>query len=425
MKHHLTTEDFIERARAVHGNKYDYSKVDYKNNHTKVCIVCPEHGEFWMEPNNHLNGQDCPVCKGKFQRDTQWFINEAKKVHGDKFDYSKAEYIKSDIKTTIICKKCGTEFLQAPNKHLQGRGCPYCKGGRFTTEEFVEKAKKVHGDKYDYSKVNYVNNNTKVEIICHRHGSFMQIPRSHLVGIGCQKCGQNAMTQEEFLSKAIKLYGDKFDYSKTEFNGISKNIKVVCKNCGNEIVVSARQHLESGWCPKCGEGHKLTTKEFIERAKSTHGDKYDYSLVEYNGIDSSVRLICKKCGNEFLQKAYTHLGGGDCPKCTSSKGEKKIAELLTEHSIVFETQKRFETCKNKRSLPFDFYLPKYNLCIEYQGVQHFEPREMFGGQEQFEHLKNNDAIKQAWCSEPNNPDLLEITYEDDLEKKLEGIWGNL
>ena len=387
MIHQLTTEIFIQRAKAVHGDKYDYSKVDYKNNQTKVCIICPEHGEFWMQPNNHMNGQDCPICKGKFKRTTEWFINEAQKIHGDKYDYSKAEYIKADVKTIIICKRCGTEFLQTPRKHLQGQDCSCCNYGRFTTEEFIQRSKAVHGDKYDYSKSKYINNNTKVEIICPRHGSFWQIPRSHFVGIGCQKCGQGTMTQEEFLTKATELYGGRFDYSKTEFNGISKDIKVVCKKCGGELTVNARAHLESGYCYLCGEHHALSQEEFLERAKTVHGEKYDYSLAEYTGIDDKVHLVCKKCGRDFWQTAYNHLSGCGCPRCKSSVGEKKVAEYLTEHSIPFEVQKRFDTCKNKRSLPFDFYLPNHNLCVEYQGVQHFKPVKDFGGEESFQMTK--------------------------------------
>ena len=418
MIHQLTTEIFTQRAKAVHGDKYDYSKVEYKNSQTKVCIICPEHGEFWMKPNNHMNGQNCPICKGKFKRTTEWFINEARKIHGDKYDYSKAEYIKSDVETTIICKRCGTEFLQTPNKHLQGHGCSYCNYGRFTTEEFVQRSKAAHGDKYDYSKSKYINNNTKVEIICPRHGSFWQIPRNHFVGIGCPKCGQGTMTREEFFAKAAELYGDRFDYSKTEFNGISKDIKIVCKRCGKELTVNARAHLESGYCYLCGEHHTLSQEEFLERAKAIHGEKYDYSLAEYAGIDGKVHLVCKKCGKDFWQTAYNHLNGCGCPRCKSSVGEKKVAEYLTEHSISFETQKRFDTCKNKRSLPFDFYLPDHNLCIEYQGVQHFRPVKDFGGEESYRMTKKNDEIKSEWCSRPENPNLLTISYIEDVNEVL-------
>ena len=168
----MTNSEFIAKARKIHNEKYDYSKVEYINNRTKVCIICPIHGEFWQTPNAHLNGQDCPKCKGKIKLTLEKFIEKAKKVHGDKYDYSKVEYINNHTKVCIICPIHG-EFWQTPQHHLKGVGCPKCYGNfRKTTEQFIEEARKVHGDKYDYSKVEYVNATTKVRIICPKHGEF-------------------------------------------------------------------------------------------------------------------------------------------------------------------------------------------------------------------------------------------------------------
>lgn len=125
-----TTEEFIERARKVHGEKYDYSKVKYVNNCTKVCIICPEHGEFWQTPNDHLSGRGCPKCAlEKFRSNTEEFIEEAKKIHGDKYDYSKVNYINNYTKVCIICPEHG-EFWQTPSNHLSGRGCSICSESR-------------------------------------------------------------------------------------------------------------------------------------------------------------------------------------------------------------------------------------------------------------------------------------------------------
>lgn len=140
----LTTEEFIERAKKVHGNKYDYSKVEYKGNKEKVCITCPIHGEFWITPNHHLKG------------------------HG--------------------CKKCGIDER--------------AKKRSSTTKEFIEKAKNIHGDKYDYSKVEYVNSTTKICIICPIHGEFWQLPSSHLSGIGCPNCQNSKL--ENSTSKILR-----------------------------------------------------------------------------------------------------------------------------------------------------------------------------------------------------------------------------
>ena len=202
-----TTEEFIHEARKKHGNKYDYSKVNYANNATKICIICPEHGEFWQEANNHLRGQGCPKCGLENSREKQAstkeeFIKKAREKHGDKYDYSKVEYINAHTKVCIICPQHG-EFWQLPLNHLSGRGCSKCYADKTrkrltsTIENFIKKAREKHGDKYDYSKVKYVNCMTKVCIICPEHGEFWQRPNSHLSGHGCPKCKRNQLSCAE------------------------------------------------------------------------------------------------------------------------------------------------------------------------------------------------------------------------------------
>lgn len=176
----MTTEKFVARAKQKHGDKYDYSKVKYVNNRTKVCIICPEHGEFWQTPNIHLRGADCPKCVGKGTISTEEFIARSYEVHGDKYDYSKVEYKTANAKVCIICPEHG-EFWQTPRSHLRGAGCPSCSGNKkMTAEEFIVKAREVHGNKYDYSKVEYINNNKKVCIICPEHGEYIALVRLHL-----------------------------------------------------------------------------------------------------------------------------------------------------------------------------------------------------------------------------------------------------
>ena len=179
-----TKEEFIIKSKKIHGNKYDYSKVDYVNNTMKVCMICPEHGEFYQTPKDNLNGCGCPKCalnkrRDKRRKNVNDFITEAKKVHGDKYDYSKVEYINANTNIIIICP-IHDEFKQTAHNHLRGQGCPKCsnsKKGEYqksNTEDFIKKSKLVHGNKYDYSKVIYINNRIKVSIICPEHGDFNQ-----------------------------------------------------------------------------------------------------------------------------------------------------------------------------------------------------------------------------------------------------------
>lgn len=190
--------EFIEKARRAHGDRYDYSKVEYKNNKTKVCIICAEHGEFWQTPNAHLKGNKCPKCavidrSNLRRKGGDAFINEARIMHGDMYDYSNVDYKNVNTKVCIICPEHG-EFWQTPKLHLSGCGCPKCsyydRGLRQkkNLEDFIEDAVKVHGDRYDYSKVDYKNAFTDIEIICPQHGVFITKPNWHLSGRGCPIC---------------------------------------------------------------------------------------------------------------------------------------------------------------------------------------------------------------------------------------------
>lgn len=192
-----TTEEFIEQAKAIHGDKYDYSKTEYQGCKKKVCIICKEHGEFQQTPDNHINSkQGCPKCANNVILTTQEFIEKARKIHGDKYDYSKVNYVNNHTNITIICSIHG-EFDQLPLNHLKGEGCYECgrvrtgDSKRVSVEESIRKAKIIHGDFYDYSKVTYNKVADKVTIICPIHGKFEQTMNNHLRGQGCPKCSQS------------------------------------------------------------------------------------------------------------------------------------------------------------------------------------------------------------------------------------------
>ena len=224
----LTKEDFLKKARDVHGDKYDYSNVEYTNTRTKVCVICPEHGEFFVRPNDHLYGKNsCPKCYGNNKCDTFEFIEKAKKVHGEYYDYSKVEYCGAKKDVAIICPIHG-KFLQKPNYHLSGCGCKLCgkektiNGRKLTYEDFILKAREVHGWKYDYSKVEYIDNKTPICIICPKHGEFWQTPHHHLRGEGCPCCRSSSLETEvyNFLTKNnIKFEKEKtFEWLKNKSN---------------------------------------------------------------------------------------------------------------------------------------------------------------------------------------------------------------
>lgn len=197
----IDTDSFIIEARVIHGDKYDYSRVNYINSQTKVEIICPKHGVFLQKPNKHVHMKHgCPYCSGV--RSAQQFIDKAKVIHDNKYDYSKVCYINSTTKVTIICPKHG-EFIQSPHGHLKGYGCAKCsKNYRIGSKSFIDRACDVHGNRYDYSKVEYETNKKKVEIICKTHGVFEQLPSNHLYNKnGCPYCiDQCSIGQSEIIS---------------------------------------------------------------------------------------------------------------------------------------------------------------------------------------------------------------------------------
>ena len=328
MGRRLTTNDFTKRAKQIHGDKYDYSKVNYVNNKTKVKIICPKHGEFWQHPYNHFAGNGCPKCKAETLGDLRRsnkdeFIEKAKKVHGDAYNYDKVNYIKSSEKVCIICPEHG-EFWQRPGDHLSGKGCPKCIGRNKTTEEFIEQAKKVHGGRYSYNKVEYNGACVKVCIICPEHGEFWQTPDSHLRGSGCPKC--------------------------------------------------ADEHRN--------DNKKLNTGDFVKRAKEIHGNKYDYSKVNYDGADTKVCIICPEHG-EFWQTPYKHVNiKQGCPKCAVYKrfeGRRENGTFNTskiQDELYLRLKEEFGEEDAKREYqdnvryPFhcDFYIKSLDLFIELNGI---------------------------------------------------------
>ena len=347
----LTTEEFIKKAREVHGDKYDYSKVEYKSSRDKVCIICPTHGEFYQISNDHLRGCGCSRCSSTVKLTREEFIEKAKKVHYDRYDYSKVDYKNSATKVCIICPEHG-EFYQSPNSHLSYIGCPKC-GNKFkgiskrkTTSEFIKGSKEVHGDKYDYCKVDYKDNKTKVCIICPDHGEFYQSPSSHLRGQGCPRCGGTGkLTTENFIIRSRLIHCDRYDYSKVDYKNSATKVCIVCSEHG-EFYQTPKDHLRGYICPKCSNIISLTG--FIEKAKKVHCDRYDYSKVDYKNSATKVCIICPDHG-EFYQIPNSHLSGQGCSKCNGGikldKGEfinraKKVhGDQYNYSKVVYKNNK--------------------------------------------------------------------------------------
>ena len=238
MVRRLTTEEFIEKAKAVHGDRYDYSQVEYGNNRSPVTIICADHGSFLQSPDSHVNKQcGCPDCGGYKKLTTELFAERAKAVHGDRYDYSSVDYVEAHAKVTIICLEHGP-FEQKPHNHVfLGQGCNECGGNKpLTSESFIEKAELIHGNRFDYSSVDYVGAHAKVTIICLEHGPFEQTPTSHCSkgrNVGCPDCGgTKPLTNESFIERAKAIHRDRYDYSSVNYVDAKTNVTIICPDHG-------------------------------------------------------------------------------------------------------------------------------------------------------------------------------------------------
>ena len=292
---------------------------------------------------------------------------------------------------------------------------------RLTTAEFISKAKAIHGDKYDYSLVNYTTSQSKVTIVCAEHGNFDQQPNAHLRHQGCPFCGNlsHTLKQEEFISKAKAIHGNKYDYSLANYITNTTEITILCKIHGI-FKCMPRDHIRvtGRGCACCAHDARTTQQDvFIKRIVAIHGDKYDYSKTLYKNRRNKITIICKHHG-EFQQTSRSHLSGTGCPSCKTSKGENDIAKWLTDANIKFIRQHKFIDCVNKQQLKFDFYCQTINTCVEYDGKQHYTPIKYFGGQKGFDLTMTRDKIKTDYCKEKGIR-LIRIPYWDtDVQSTL-------
>ena len=427
----LNTEEFIIKAKEIHGDVYDYSKVNYINNQTNVVIICKTHGPFEQIPSSHVSqGSRCSACSGRKKLNTESFIVKAKEIHGDVYDYSKVVYINAHTNIVIICKSHGS-FEQTPTGHLRGSGCRTCghettgKLRRLNTERFIVKAQKIHGDMYDYSKVDYVKSNENVIIICKKHGEFEQQPLNHLMKRGCVDCGRertgkiNSSTQDEFITKAKEIHGDAYDYSKVRYVNSNAHVDITCKIHG-DFRQSPSHHLMKKGCRTCGcertGKHKLSnTKDFIDKAINVHKDLYDYSNVKYVKSQENVIIICKKHG-PFEQQPNNHLSGANCPMC-KNKTEQKLYEALKPLYPTLITQFKQEWCKNINYLPFDFCIHEHNIIIELDGRQHFTQVSNWNSPEE---TLENDLFKEK-CANDNGYSIIRILQKDVFGDKYDWL----
>lgn len=271
----MDREEIVKRLKIVFGGGvYGYDLI--KNSKTKddVWLTCPKHGEFKKRLERLLNGSGCPYCSGKIRKGYKQFEEEANKVHNGKYSYHK-DYVNSHMKVIITCPIHG-DFLQSPTNHLNGCGCPKCKSDKLrkmfssNVEEFIEKAIVVHGDKYRYDRIKYVNNSTPIEITCKEHGNFLQTPNNHLQGRGCPICNQSKL--EAHIGKLL-------DENKIPY--ISQWHLPWNKRFSIDFLINGKIGIECQGIQHFEDGHFKNIR--LEEIQSR--DKYKLVSCKENGIE--------------------------------------------------------------------------------------------------------------------------------------------
>lgn len=413
----LTKEECVRKIVEIHGERYSYLDFnEYKNNKQYIQIKCKKCGTITkLKINDHItHRRGCKHCyplgnKPVKFRTTESFKEEATLIHNGKYDYSNTIFTKTGDTIKYVCPIHG-EIEQIAKDHLSGRGCKYCAGvAPQTTEQFIEQARKMHSGKYTYTKTKYgKNNQEEVIITCPIHGDFRQTPNRHLQGNGCPTCGNvKRITTESFKERGTRIFNGKYDYTKTIVSGGNKSYVTITCPIHGDFQQKINHHLLGHGCFDCLPNKKKTTERFILEAQEVHGDYYDYSKFKYTGSKIPGVIICPIHG-EFEQKPTEHLSGSGCQKCKSSHLETEVRILLQENNIEFKEQYNRQWLGLQR---LDFYLPKYNIAIECQGIQHFQEVKHFGGEKTFKETQERDKRKLEKCNENG----VKILYYSNLD----------
>lgn len=387
------------------------------------------------------------------------FIEKAKEVHGGKYDYSMVEYKNSHTKVKIFCNTCKKYFYQTPTQHTRGRGCRTCgiqtnsKHRTRSTDKFIKDAIKIHGTlKYDYSEVEYVSYGSKVKIFCNTCKEyFYQAPQTHLRGNGCRKCANKLSSllktkgTDEFIKDAIKTHGTlKYNYSEVEYKNSDTKVKIFCNTCKEYFYQHPISHIKGCGCPNC-LSHKntaYTTEEFIEKAREVHGSRFDYSKVAYVNSTTPVIIVDPETGESFSQAPHNHLSGKSNINNGSSGGEVIVKTWLKSYILgpddSWAPQYRVNSIPNtgrSRDYVFiDFQVLHNNKTywIEYNGVQHYRITRMIKtfsmSEEDAEsrlvaQIRRDNAVRK-YCEE-NNIVFIEIPYTYNTYKKVSEILGKI
>jgi hypothetical protein len=424
-----TDAEFKKEVFDLVGDEYIFLDP-YVNANTKIKVKHNKCGHAYkVTPSNFLMGSRCPVCslkvEGKARRKTNiQFKKEVLDLVGNDYVFLDP-YVNARTKIRVKHNKCGNTYKVIPSKFLNGRRCPYCFGKHKKTDaQFKKDVFDLVGNEYTFLD-NYVNNHTKIRVKHNKCNNIYDIkPNDFLTGHRCPYCSAGARrkvkgkTDAEFKQEVYNLVGDEYTFLDSYVNTHTK-LRVKHNECGHIYEVAPSNFLSGRRCPIClvsGRDSK-TDAQFKQEVYALVGDEYIF-LDPYVNSGTKIRVKHNTCGHIYGVRPTDFISHHTrCPYCNSPKGELIISKILNKLSIPYEPQKTFSDLKDTQSLSYDFYIPSQAILIEYQGIQHYQPIDYFGGDDRFVIQQKHDKMKFDYA-ENNDYNLIAIPYTIDTFSKI-------
>lgn len=327
-------------------------------------------------------------------------------------------YVNNATKLRVKHNKCGKVYQVTPNAFLKGNRCPFCAGLiKKTDTQFKQEVFDLVGDEYTFLEP-YVNNKTKLRVKHNKCGHTYKVkPNSFLQGRRCPLCcGTPKKTDSQFKQEVYDLVDNEYTFLDSYVDNKTK-IRVRHNKCGHVYKVRPRDFFgKQSRCPYCSVKAKKTDAQFKKQVYDLVGNEYTF-LDPYINIMTKIRVKHNKCGYVYEVIPNAFIQGNRCPFCNSPKGETIITKILNNLNIRYEYQKAFKDLRDTQPLSYDFYIPDQNILIEYQGIQHYQPIDYFGGDDTFKYQQKHDRIKSDYAKF-HKYNLITVPYTEDTFNKI-------
>ena len=417
MARRKTNEQFKKEIFDLVGDEYTFLD-SYVNTHTKLRVKHNKCGNIYkVQPSHFSRGSRCPFCSGKAKKTDAEFKQEVYNLVGDEYTFLDS-YVNAKTKLRVKHNKCGNVYEVQPYSFLQGKRCPKCFGNfKKTDADFKKEVFDLVGNEYAFLDP-YVNANTKIKVKHNKCGNIYKVkPNNFINGSRCPYCfGTPKKTDAQFKQGIFDLVGDEYTFLDNYVNDGTK-LRVKHNKCGHTYKVKPNYFIGGSRCPYCASNAKKTNDQFKQEVYSQAGNEYTV-LGYYINTNTKVKIKHNKCNTIYEVRPTDFLSHHTrCPYCNSSKGETIISKILDTFNIKYKTQKTFDDLRDTQPLSYDFYIPSQDILIEYQGVQHYQAIEYFGGEDRLKKQQRHDKMKFDYAK-THNYNLIAVPYTEDTFSKI-------